>query len=82
VYSEEVVIEHIHNMGIILPTFLSIMHGQDSWTGQHVTEKYGDHTAWDADYIFWLLERFFEITGAFSLLDTQEEQQRNDKVQG
>lgn len=69
-------------MGIILPTFLSIMRGQDNWRGQYVTKEYDDHTAWGADFIFGLLERFFEITGAFSLLDLQEEQQRNDKVQG
>ncbi|KAL0021607.1 hypothetical protein WJX79_005085 [Trebouxia sp. C0005] len=80
VYSEEVAIKHIHNMGIILPTFLSIMRGQDNWRGQYVTKEYDDHTAWGADFIFGLLERFFEITGAFSLLDLQEEQQRNDKI--
>ncbi len=81
VYSEEVVIKHINNMGIILLTFFSIMHGQDNWRGQYVAQKHGDHTAWDADFVFGLLEEFFEITGAFSLLDMQEEQQRNDKVQ-
>jgi hypothetical protein len=69
-------------MGTVLPNFFSIMRAQDNWRGRYVTQKYGDHTAWDADFVFWLLERFFEITGAFSLLDMQEEQQRNDKVQG
>lgn len=67
-------------MGTVLPNFFSIMRAQDNWRGRYVTQKYGDHIAWDADFVFWLLERFFEITGAFSLLDMQEEQQRNDKV--
>jgi len=72
----------MNNMGIILPTFLSIIRTQDKWRGQYVAQKDGDHTAWDAAFVFGLLERFFEITGAFSLLDMQEERQRNDKVQG
>jgi len=61
----------MNNMGIILPTFLSIIRTQDKWRGQYVAQKDGDHTAWDAAFVFGLLERFFEITGAFSLLDMQ-----------
>ena len=67
-------------MAIIMPTFLNVMHGQDNWQGQHVTEVYGDHTAWDAPFLVDMLEKFFRITESFSMIDLQEEQHRVDKV--
>ena len=67
-------------MGIVLPTFLSIMRAQDNWSVSYA-KIWGSYSL-GCRLCFWLLERFFEITGAFSLLDMQEEQQRNDKVQG
>lgn len=52
----------IAGMGVILPTFLTVMHGQDNWKGLHVSQVYGDHTSWDAPFLIDLLGRFFQIT--------------------
>ena len=67
-------------MAVIMPTFLNVMHGQDNWQGQHVTEVYGDHTSWDAPFLVGMLDKFLQITQSFSMIDLQEEQQRIDKV--
>lgn len=70
----------IAGMGVILPTFLNVMHGQENWQGRHVSEVYGDHTSWDAPFLVDLLGKFFQITQSFSLVDLQEELARTDKV--
>ena len=67
-------------MAVIMPTFLNVMHGQETWQGQHVTEVYGDHTAWDMPFLVNMLDKFFQITQSFGMIDLQEEQQRIDKV--
>lgn len=63
-----------------MPTFLNVMHGQDNWQGQHVTEQYGDHSAWDAPDLVNMLNKFFRITKAFSMINLEEEEERIDKV--
>ncbi|KAL3132278.1 hypothetical protein ABBQ32_008863 [Trebouxia sp. C0010 RCD-2024] len=70
----------IAGMGVILPTFLNVMHGQENWQGRHVSEVYGDHTSWDAPFLVDLLGKFFQITQSFSLVDLQEELARTDKI--
>ncbi len=56
VYSQETAIESIAGMAVLLPTFLSIMRGQENWQAAHVTKLYADHTAWDAAFVFSMLE--------------------------
>ena len=80
VQAPERAVAPIVGMGVILPTFLNVMHGQDNWQGQHVSEVYGDHTSWDAPFLVDLLGKFFHITRSFSLVDLQEELARTDKV--
>lgn len=70
----------IVGMGVMLPTFLNVLHGQDNWQGQHVSEVYGDHTSWDRPFVADLLGKFFQITRSFSLVNLQEELARTDKV--
>ncbi len=63
----------------VIPTMTAI-HGQDTWGGQHVSEKYGDHIAWDASTIVTMLTEFFNVTGAVSVPDLEEYAWRLDKV--
>lgn len=67
-------------MAVLMPTFLNVMHGQDNWQGQHVTELYGDHSAWDTPFLVNMLNKFFRIAKAFSMIDLEEEEERIDKV--
>ncbi|KAL3156542.1 hypothetical protein ABBQ38_000837 [Trebouxia sp. C0009 RCD-2024] len=80
VQDSERAVAPIAGMGVILPTFLNVMHGQDNWQGRHVSEVYGDHTSWDAPFLVDLLGKFFQITQSFSLVDLQEELARTDKI--
>ena len=80
VHDQEVAIAPIVGMAVIMPTFLNVMYGQEDWQGQHVTEAYGDHTGWNAPFIVDMLNKFFQITQSFSLIDLQEALQRVDKV--
>lgn len=80
VHAQEVAIAPIVGMAVIMPTFLNVMYGQENWQGRHVTEVYGDHTAWNAPFVVDMLTKFLRITQSFSLVDLQEELQRVDKV--
>lgn len=78
--AEETAVAPIAGMAVLMPTFLNVMHGQDNWQGQHVSELYGDHSAWDVPDLVIMLNKFFRITKAFSMIDLEEEEERIDKV--
>lgn len=65
---------------VILPTMTPI-HGQDTWGAMHVSDQYGDHTAWDAETIVEMLTKFFAVTKALSFASLEEYAWRLDKVQ-
>lgn len=59
---------------------MNAIHGQDSWRAQHVSEEYGDHSAWDVRTIVEILGKFFDISQGTSLPELAEYNWRLDKV--
>ena len=75
----EVEVAPIQDFVVAFPT-MNAIHGQDSWWAEHVSEKYGDHTAWNVGVIIEMLQTFFAVSGAISLPDLAEYEWRLDKV--
>ena len=75
----EVEVAPIQDFVVAFPT-MNAIHGQDSWWGEHVSEKYGDHSAWDVGRIIEMLQTFFAVSRAISLPDLAEYEWRLDKV--
>ncbi|KAL0040088.1 hypothetical protein WJX79_005748 [Trebouxia sp. C0005] len=63
---------------VAIPT-MNAIHGQDSWRAQHVSEEYGDHSAWDVRTIVEILGKFFDISQGTSLPELAEYNWRLDK---
>jgi len=59
---------------------MNAIHGQDSWRAQHVSEEYGDHSAWDVRTIVEILGKFFDASQGTSLPELAEYNWRLDKV--
>lgn len=78
--TDALAIAPITGYAVAIPT-MNAIHGQESWQGEHVSEKYGDHSAWDVDTIVQMLEDFFSVANAASLPDLSEYHWRLDKVQ-
>lgn len=80
-HESEAEVELLRDFVVAIPT-MNAVHGQDSWQGQHVSEKYADHSAWDVHDIVAMLRRFFAVSEALSLPDLAEYEWRLDKVWG
>ena len=72
-------LESLQGYLVAIPT-MNAIHGQDSWFAEHVSEMYGDHTAWDVNTIIEILQKFFKASGGVSLPDLSEYGWRLDKV--
>ena len=75
----EVEVAPLPDFVVAFPT-MNAIHGQDSWWAEHVSEKYGDHSAWDVGRIIEMMKTFFAVSGAISLPDLAEYEWRLDKV--
>ena len=74
-------LQALDNFIVTLPSHApGVEHGQDSWRGESLSEKYGDHTAWDIHVIVEMLRKFFAASGAVSLPDLDEYEWRQDKA--
>lgn len=76
----EAEVEPLQGFVVAIPT-MNAIHGQDSWQGEHVSNEYADHAAWDVREIVTMLKRFFAASGAISLPALAEYEWRLDKVQ-
>ena len=77
--TEQLAIAPITGYAVAIPT-MSAIHGQDSWTGAHVTAQYGDHSEWKVDTLVEMLTKFFAAANAVSLPELAEYHWRLDKV--
>lgn len=75
----EAEVEPLQGFVVAIPT-MNAIHGQDSWQGEHVSNEFADHSAWDVNEIVLMLRRFFAVSGAVSLPDLAEYEWRLDKV--
>ena len=75
----EVEVAPLQDFVVAFPT-MNAIHGQDSWWAKSVSEKYGDHSAWDVGVIIEMLQTFFAVSGAISLPELAEYEWRLDKV--
>ncbi len=72
-------VQSLRDYAVAIPT-MNAIHGQDSWRAQHVSEEYGDHSAWDVRTIVEILGKFFNISQGTSLPELAEYNWRLDKV--
>lgn len=77
--TDALAIAPIPGYAVAIPT-MDAIHGQESWRGEFVSAKYGDHSAWDVDTIVQMMREFFRAAAAVSLPDLAEYHWRLDKV--
>lgn len=58
-----------------------VVHGQETWQGASVSNKYQDHSLWSADFLVEMLQYFFNIAEARSFPQLDEFAWRMDKVE-
>ena len=74
-------IQALDSFIVTLPSHApGVEHGQDSWRGESISDKYGDHAAWDVHVVVEMLQKFFAVSGAVSLPDLDEYEWRQDKA--
>ena len=66
---------------VILPENYMVVHGQETWQGASVSNKYQDHSLWSADFLVEMLQYFFTMAEAISFPQLDEFAWRMDKVE-
>ena len=58
-----------------------VVHGQETWQGAFVSNKYQDHSLWNEDFLVEMLQYFFNMAEAISIPELDEFAWRMDKVE-